>query len=118
MSAPMTERRLRTERRRSVLRALWRGNFEHWDVLGVALRLRENDSISPQCAPSDQDLLFATIVSPFTMPFAPFTTNAHDYLDNHYWAVSPFDVGNSIGSGSEKCPASIATSRLLFNVRV
>jgi hypothetical protein len=27
MSAPMPERRLRTERRRSVLRALWRGNF-------------------------------------------------------------------------------------------
>jgi len=75
--------------------ALWRGNFEHWDVLGVALRLRENDSISPHCAVRDQDLLFATIVSPFTMPFAPFTTNAHDYLDNHYWAVSPFDVGHA-----------------------
>jgi Domain of unknown function (DUF5658) len=27
MSIPMTERRTRTERRRSVLRALWRGNF-------------------------------------------------------------------------------------------
>jgi len=27
MSTPMTERRLRIERRRSVLRALWRGNF-------------------------------------------------------------------------------------------
>ncbi|HEX2672824.1 MAG TPA: hypothetical protein VHM25_18195 [Polyangiaceae bacterium] len=75
--------------------ALWRGNFEHWDVLGVALRLRENDSISPQCLPSDQDLLFATIRSPLTMPFAPFTTNAHDYLDNQYWAVSPFQVGHA-----------------------
>jgi hypothetical protein len=28
MSAPSEERRARTERRRSVLRALWRGNFE------------------------------------------------------------------------------------------
>src|ERR1044072_8044163 len=28
MSAPMQERRMRTERRRAVLRALWRGNFE------------------------------------------------------------------------------------------
>lgn len=75
--------------------ALWRGGFEHWDVLGVALRLRESEAISWQCAASDQDLLFATIRSPFTMPFAPFTTNAHDYLANHYWAVSPFDVGHS-----------------------
>jgi len=75
--------------------ALWRGHFEHWDVLGVALRLRENESISTQCAGTDQDLLFATIRSPLTMPFAPFTTNAHDYLDNHYWAVSPFEVGHA-----------------------
>jgi hypothetical protein len=28
MSTPLTERRLRTERRRSILRSLWRGNFE------------------------------------------------------------------------------------------
>lgn len=28
MSTPLTERRIRTERRRSVLRSLWRGNFE------------------------------------------------------------------------------------------
>jgi uncharacterized membrane protein YczE len=28
MSTPLTERRLRTERRRSVLRSFWRGNFE------------------------------------------------------------------------------------------
>lgn len=74
--------------------ALWRG-FEHWEVLGVALRLRENESISADRAATDQDLLFATIVSPFTMPLSPFTTNAHDYLANHYWAVSPFDVGDS-----------------------
>jgi hypothetical protein len=73
--------------------ALWRGNFEACDVLGVALRLRKTADISAERAASDQDLLFATIVSPLTMPFAPFTTNAHDYLANKYWAVSPFDVG-------------------------
>jgi hypothetical protein len=28
MSTPLTERRFRTERRRSVFRSLWRGNFE------------------------------------------------------------------------------------------
>jgi len=74
--------------------ALWR-NFEHLDVLGVALRLRETSSVSPQRLATDQDLLFATIVSPLTMWLAPFTTNAHDYLGNRYWAVSPFDVGQS-----------------------
>jgi len=75
--------------------ALWRGNFEHIEVLGVALRFRETMSVSAQVSGGDQDLLFATIVSPFTMLFAPFTTNAHDYLANRYWAVSPFDVGHS-----------------------
>lgn len=74
--------------------ALWRG-FEHCEVLGVALRLREEDAISSQRLQSDQDLLFATIRSPFTLLLSPFTTNAHDYLGNTYWAVSPFDVGHS-----------------------
>lgn len=73
--------------------ALWRGNFEACDVLGVALRLRSSKDTSAELTASDQDLLFATIVSPLTMPFAPFTTNAHDYLANKYWAVSPFEVG-------------------------
>lgn len=75
--------------------ALWRGNFEVCDVLGVALRLRSSKDTSVELAASDQDLLFATIVSPFTMPFAPFTTNARDYLANKYWAVSPFEIGRS-----------------------
>jgi len=73
--------------------ALWRGNFEVCDVLGVALRLRKSKDTSAERRASDQDLLFATIVSPLTMPLAPFTTNAHDYLANKYWAVSPFEVG-------------------------
>jgi hypothetical protein len=38
----------------------------------------------------DQDLLFATIRSPLTMVFAPFTTDASDFAGNRYWAVSPF----------------------------
>jgi hypothetical protein len=63
--------------------------------LGVALRLRESESVTTEILSSDQDLLFATIISPFTMPLAPFTTNAHDYLANKYWAVSPFRVGQA-----------------------
>jgi hypothetical protein len=61
--------------------ALWKGEREVLDVLGVALRFD-----------GAQDLLFATIRSPFTMPFAPLATDVHDYLANHYWAVSPFEV--------------------------
>jgi hypothetical protein len=73
--------------------ALWRGKFEGCDVLGIALRLREDENTSTELRGSDQDLLFATIISPLTMPLAPFTTNAHDYLANKYWAVCPFQIG-------------------------
>jgi len=61
--------------------ALWRGRLERLDVLGVALRFGD-----------DQDLLLATIRSPFTMPLAPLTTDTHDYFANDFWAVAPFDV--------------------------
>jgi hypothetical protein len=36
--------------------------------------------------------LLATIQRPWTMPFAPWTTRDHDYLDNAYFGVSPFEV--------------------------
>jgi len=73
--------------------ALWRRGFEHLDVLGIALRFRSVDEGSPEPRAGDQDLLFATIRSPFTMGVAPFTTDAGDYLANTYWAVSPFSIG-------------------------
>jgi hypothetical protein len=55
------------------------------DVLGCALRIGDGPD-------GDQDLLFATIRRPWTMPFAPLTTRVDDYLANHYFAVSPFVV--------------------------
>lgn len=61
--------------------ALWKGAPRWFDVLGVALRFGD-----------DQDLLFATIRSPFTMPFSPIATQTDDFLANRYWAVSPFAV--------------------------
>ncbi len=76
--------------------ALWRGGFEHLDVLGIALRFRATEVASTDPSAGDQDLLFATIRSPLTLGIAPFTTRAADYLANTYWAVSPF----AIGSGS------------------
>ena len=72
--------------------ALWRRGFEHLDVLGVALRLRNGRITDAVALPGDQDLLFATIRSPFTMPFSPFTTDAQNFMANRYWAVSPFDA--------------------------
>jgi hypothetical protein len=61
--------------------ALWKGRQRRFDVLGVALRFE-----------GDQDLLMATIRSPFTMPLSPVATRTHDFGANRYWAVSPFEV--------------------------
>ncbi len=72
--------------------ALWRRGFEHLDVLGVALRFLPD--VRDESAEGAQDLLFATIRSPFTLASAPLTTDAGDYFANRYWAVSPFDVGH------------------------
>lgn len=70
--------------------ALWKREVEWPDALGCAIRFGGRDD---QSADADaQDILFATILSPLTMPFAPFTTAVHDYLANDYFAVAPFDV--------------------------
>lgn len=75
--------------------ALWRNGIERFDVLGIALRIRPHGGnvVDEQAHAGDQDLLFATIRSPLTMVFSPFTTDASDFVNNKYWAVSPFDVG-------------------------
>jgi hypothetical protein len=72
--------------------ALWKGDRERLDVLGVAVRLRRTREPSADPSADDQDLLFATIRSPWAVPFAPFTTDVHDFLANDYFALSPFDV--------------------------
>lgn len=73
--------------------ALWKNAESLLDVLGCAVRFRREDSESERAADDDQDLLFATIKRPWTMPFSPLTTATHDYLGNDYFAVSPFDAG-------------------------
>jgi hypothetical protein len=73
--------------------ALWKRQIEHFDVLGMALRFRRTEhAFDHRALPGDRDLLFATIKSPFTMVFSPFTTNAHDFLANQFFAVAPFEV--------------------------
>jgi len=70
--------------------ALWREGRQWPDVLGAAIRFGWNGADAQRGAP--QDLLFATIRSPWTMPFAPLATNFRSFLWNHYHAVSPFEV--------------------------
>jgi hypothetical protein len=68
--------------------ALTRKQARWPDVIGCAVRFGGN---TPS-ADGNQDLLFATIKRPWTMPFAPLTTRVGDYLANDYFAVSPFSV--------------------------
>lgn len=71
--------------------ALWKRERERFDVLGVGMRVRpgRGADLDAAPAPGDQDLLFATIRSPFTMLASPFTTDATTFLQR-YWAVAPF----------------------------
>lgn len=71
--------------------AWWRG--KDWpDVLGVALRFRDEALLDVAARATDQDLLLATIRFPWTTPVAPLATRFGSFLWNHYHAVSPFLV--------------------------
>lgn len=79
--------------------AWWRGGKEWRDVLGCAVRFRSEDRPTHVPSADDQDLLFATIRSPWTTLPASLTTHVHDFLANDYYAVSPFEV---LGHGKVK----------------
>lgn len=70
----------------------WWKRRELADVLGIAIRFTRSEAITAAAAPGDQDLLFATIRRPWTMPFAPISTRHHDFFANRYFAVAPFRV--------------------------
>lgn len=72
------------------LSGAWWKTREWPDVLGCAIRFARTTPLGTEPTASDQDLLFATIRRPWTMAFAPFTTDQHDYFANRYYAVSPF----------------------------
>ncbi|MBX3198210.1 MAG: hypothetical protein KF894_08705 [Labilithrix sp.] len=76
------------------------------DVLGCALRF--GGEVDDPAADGDQDLLLATIRRPWTMPLAPFTTKVHDYLENDYFAVSPFSVA------APRSPAARSRASLVY----
>ena len=74
--------------------ALSKTGREWLDVLGIALRFRPGagPALDQDAALGDQALLFATVSTPLALPLAPLRTDAHDFLANRYWAVSPFAV--------------------------
>ena len=112
--------------------ALWKRPLERFEVLGIAMRFRggRGPDLDAQPFIGDQDLLFATIISPFTMPFSPFSTNAHDFLANNYWAVAPFaaldrriklrlvPAGSGIGEGmrNHRLRADVKADRAAFTL--
>ncbi len=73
----------------------WWKKKEWIDVLGISIRFsKEIKNEMPQT--SDQDLLFATIISPWGMLLAPFFTKYKDFFKNNYYAVSPFEVNGAL----------------------
>jgi hypothetical protein len=74
------------------LSSAWWKRREWIDVLGVAVRLRSSDVVTAIPDENDQDLLFATVRTPWRLAFAPLATSVHDFLANGYFAVSPFDA--------------------------
>ena len=77
------------------LSGAWWRSHERPDVLGIAVRFQDTPGAAPQSG--DQDLLLATIPLPVLTPVAPLWTNVHDFLDNTYYGVSPFEV-SGVGS--------------------
>ena len=113
--------------------ALWRGGAEHPDVLGIALRFHHAATPTQIPVAGDQDLQFATIRSPWTMPLSPLATNAHDFLANRYWAVAPFahdELDHRVelrlapegppvarGSRAERLHAAVRTGTAVFSLQ-
>ncbi|HEY4239484.1 MAG TPA: hypothetical protein VGM88_06695 [Kofleriaceae bacterium] len=113
--------------------ALWRNGAERFEVLGIALRFHRGARVRTKAEATDQDLLFATIRSPFTMGLAPLTTDAHDFLRNRYFAVCPFELpsGERVkirlspadapvreGTRGEKLSASVLAGEAVFAVEL
>lgn len=85
--------------------AVWTRGREWIDVLGCSIRFRSEPVPSVIPAPSDQDLLCATVRTPLTTLLAPLRTHWHDFLRNDYHAVSPF-----LAEGLGRVKLRIATS--------
>lgn len=70
---------------------LWPG--EEWaDVLGCAVKFGAGEGQAVPPGAREQDLLFASVRSPWTAVPAAFTTRRHDFLDNDYYAPLTFFI--------------------------
>ena len=72
--------------------ALSKGDAQTHEVLGIGLRISDHMIRSADPAAGDQDLTFATIVSPLMLPIAGVTTRSDDFLANKFWGVAPFRI--------------------------
>ncbi|WP_437968278.1 hypothetical protein WMF04_02805 [Sorangium sp. So ce260] len=62
------------------------------DVLGIAVRFRTSEEVTPVASAGDQDLIFLSARRLSLLPIAMFTTKRRDFLDNDYYAQLPFKV--------------------------
>ena len=92
--------------------ALWKHAEGIPDVLGCAIRLRRDARDTAEPSVDDQDLLFATIRRPWTMPLSPLSTDVSDYLANDYFAVSPFEMEGSRARYLRLHPAQPSSSAI------
>lgn len=71
--------------------AWWK--YQEWpDALGVAIRMSEKKISTPAPSPRDRDLLFATFRRPWEIFYCPLLTDHHDFQDNNYFSISPFEL--------------------------
>ncbi|WP_437677357.1 hypothetical protein [Sorangium sp. So ce131] len=72
----------------------WRGGRgeRRPDLLGVSVRFRSSEQITPAASAGDQDLLFVSARYLALIAFGFLTTNRHDFLRNDYYAQLPFEV--------------------------
>lgn len=89
----------------------WRGGKGELrpDVLGISVRFRTSEEITPVASPGDQDLLFASARRFALLPVALFTTNRRDFLANDYYAQLPFEVAGFGRAEFRLIPMRVAT---------
>jgi hypothetical protein len=71
--------------------ALWRRPGPP-ELLGCAIRFRNDRPLAAVVAPEDQDLLFATVRRLWLLVPAMFRTRRGDYLHNAYYTASPLEL--------------------------
>ncbi|MEQ1506186.1 MAG: hypothetical protein ABMB14_28395 [Myxococcota bacterium] len=71
--------------------AIWRRDRSP-DILGMAIRFKNDRPMTIEVADEDQDLALATMASVFLLPVALLTTRSHDYLANRYTGAGWFEV--------------------------